>query len=195
MSEATLTGANAAEVAELLEEAEIDARASGVLPLVTVFVGDEYENYDLDLMPPKVRLRALATLREAGFEARSGHLLVRAADGLRVRFPRPVRNLGSDPSDATRVLLREEDSVGLATPTQSLLAMLHVRHEHWGPAEAAEARALVRRHPANLPKIKDWARAAGFGELFDGMIEELREIQREAIRERRDRMGPSASRY
>ena len=77
MTEATLTGAKAAEVADILERAEVDARASGVLPLVTLFVHDEYENYDLDVMPPRARLSTLAALREAGFDTVSGHLLVR----------------------------------------------------------------------------------------------------------------------
>lgn len=187
MSEATLTGAAAAEVADILERAEVDARASRVLPLVTIFVHDEYENYDLDAMPPRTRLRALGALREAGFEARTGHLLVRDDDGLRVRFPRPVRTLGADPSDATRALLREEDSVGLATPTQALLALLHLRHRVWGATEDAEARALVSRHPANLPKIREWSRAAGFEDLVEGILEELREAQRQGIRDRKQR--------
>ena len=172
------------EIARALNRAGLSAAPLRRLALVSIFDDDEYENYDLDLISPRRRLRIAATLAAAGFRQTSGRVFEAPRGGDPVAFPKPGI-LGSDPSRPAGELLARGDAITLVTPTQALLLYLH----RFGGEDAAslsgELSALVWEQPANLDKVRDWARAAGRGRVFARLRGALDESQAEGIELRR----------
>lgn len=177
------------EVARLLNREEVSAAPLKRLPIVSIFDDEEYENYDFDLISPQRRLRIAAVLATAGFRQKSGKHFKGPHEGAPVVLPHPAP-LGSDPSRPAEELVAVGDAVVLVTPTQAILLYLH----RFGgkPKEiAAELAELVWHHPANLDKIRDWAKAAGRADAFAKIRPRLEKAQDEGIALRKKRQFES----
>ena len=172
------------EIARLLNRGGVSAAPLRQLAAISIFDDEEYENYDFDLVSPRQRSSIAAVLKEAGFRQVSGRTLLAPNGGKPIVFPKPGI-LGTDPSRPADVLLSQNHSVVLVTPTQALLLYLH----HFGREDASglreELNALVWEQPANLDKVREWARPAGLGRAFLTLRSELEGAQAEGIDLRR----------
>ncbi len=178
------------EVARRLNRGGVSAMPLKRLSAVSIIDDEEYENYDLDYVPPHRRLRVAAILAESGFRMSSGRTFEPPGGGGRVVFPKPGI-LGTDPSKPAAELLAQDDQVVLVTPSQAVLLYLHHFPSESAPNLAQELAALVWEQPANLDKVRDWARAAGQGRLFGRMRPRLEKAQAEGIELRRRRVFES----
>lgn len=169
-------------VAVILNRAGVSAAPLSWVPALSIHAGEEFENYDLDLIGPRQRRRLVRALEAAGFRSTSGTRL--EGNDLRVAFPRPKRTLGTDPAVEARAALRAGDDVVLLTPTQALLLALD---ESLDEPRVAELSALVYEQPANLDKVAQWARAAGRGPRFAAVRSRLAAAQEQGVAERRAR--------
>jgi hypothetical protein len=170
-------------VARALNAAEVSAAPIDPLRAVSIYTDDEYENYDLDVIGPRQRLKLIDALRAAGFEHVSGSEL-RHGD-LRLRFPRTVGILGADPVGPARSLVEEGGAIALLTPTQVALLLIG------GAGDEAEGTAgqlladLAFEQPLNIGKIVQWAHRRGTLGAFNAMREEIEARQAAGIAARR----------
>lgn len=168
------------ETARHLNRGGVSAAPLSRLPILSIFDDEEYENYDLDAIPPTQRLRLIKILEGAGFRHASGRVLKAPDGGAQLEFPKPS-GLGSDPSRPAADLVARGDRVVLVTPTQAILLHLH----RWSEADEAsvveELASLVWEQPANLDKIYDWARAAQCEKPFLRMRPQLETAQAEGV--------------
>lgn len=171
--------------ARILNRGGVSAAPMARLPILSIFDDDEYENYDIDMIPPRRRSKLVKALVAEGYRQSSGRR-IKDPDGARFEFPRPAA-LGTDPSRPAADLLGGGGSV-LVTPTQALLLYLHRCGDLGAGAVADELRGLVWEQPANLAKVAEWTRPAGRGALFAELRPVLDEAQREGIdlRKRRE---------
>ncbi len=174
------------EIARLLNRGGVSSAPLARLCAVSIFDDEEYENYDVDLVSPRQRLRIAAVLEAAGFRHTSGRVLAAPEDGAPVVFPKPAI-LGSDPSRPAEELLARGGAVVLVTPTQALLLYLHRFGRQGTEALADELTSLVWEQPANLDKVGEWARAAGLGAAFSALRRRLDDAQAEGVELRRQR--------
>jgi hypothetical protein len=150
---------------------------------ISVFVDEEYENFDYDVIGPRDRLRIARVLEEHGFRQRTGREF--AGPLGTVEFPRPSRTLSSDPAaELERVLDRGAAAV-FATPTQILLATWRQDGSELTDSRRSALLALVREQPANLEKVRDWLRRTDRGPDFELLLPRLVTAQREGFEQRR----------
>ncbi len=173
------------EIARALNRGGVSAAPLARLALVSIFDDDEYENYDIDFVSPRRRLRIAKLLKGAGFRQTSGSSFAAPKGDDPIVLPKPGI-LGTDPSRPAGELLARGGAVVLVTPTQALLLYLH-RFGDRLPEHAEELRNLVWEQPANLEKVRDWARAAGKDHIFARLRGKLEEAQAEGIELRRAR--------
>lgn len=169
-------------IARILNRGYVSAAPISWLSALSIYAGEEYENYDLDLIGPRQRRRLVVALESGGFRSLSGSRLQR--DETVVAFPRPKRTLGTDPAVEARDALRREGEVVMLTPTQTLLLALDAEIDS---GRLGELEQLVYEQPANLDKVAQWARAAGRGERFAAVRGELAAAQKRGIEDRRAR--------
>lgn len=173
------------EVARVLNRAGISAAPLARLDAISIFDDEEYENYDVDMVSPRRRRRIAAALGEAGFRHRSGRRFEAPEGEPPLLFPKPGI-LGTDPSGPPGALLDAGDATVLLTPTQALLLYL-LRLGDEPAALVEELSALVWEQPANLDKVRQWARAAGREGAFAAIRGALEQAQAEGIALRRRR--------
>lgn len=171
-------------VARLLNRGGVSAAPLRQLAVISIFDDEEYENYDVDFVSPRRRSSIAAVLTGAGFRQISGRTFLAPGGGEPIIFPKPGI-LGTDPSRPADVLLSQNHSVVLVTPTQALLLYLHHFGHEDASALAGELNALVWEQPANLDKVREWARAAGLGRAFLTLRSELARAQAQGIDLRR----------
>lgn len=178
--------ADRVEIARPLNRGGLSAAPLEHLAAISIFDDEEYENYDFDIITPRRRWRIAKLLKEIGYRQKWGSKLVPLEGGPPVLIPKPGI-LGSDPSRPAALLLAKAEGIVLTTPTQSLLLYLH----HLGAAGIAdgteELSRLVWEQPANLEKVRDWARAAGLDSTFKALRRVLEPAQAEGIELRRQR--------
>ncbi len=169
-------------VARALNAAGVSAAPVGPLRAVSIYTDDEYENYDLDVIGPRQRLRLVAALTDAGFEHVSGSELSHGE--IRLRFPRTVGILGADPIGPARAVVEQGDAIALLTPTQAALLLLA---GIGAPASDVAQRLadLAFEQPLNIGKIVQWTHRAGTLGAFQAMREEIESRQVEGIAQRR----------
>ena len=177
-----MTEPPATAVARILNRAGVSAAPVSWLRALSIHSGEEYENYDLDLIGPRQRRRLVRALESAGFRSLTGSRL--QLDELIVAFPRPKRTLGTDPAVEARGALRREGELVMMTPTQTLLLALEAE---MGAAPPAELEALVYELPANLDKVAQWARAGGRGDQFAALRPGLAAAQKRGTQDRKER--------
>jgi hypothetical protein len=166
-----------------LNRAGLSAAPCQWLRAISVFVDEEYENYDYDLIGPRDRLRIAGVLEEHGYRQLTG----REFEGPTgtIEFPRPSRTLASDPaSELERVLDLGADAV-FATPTQIVLTTWRRDGPELADSRRSELLALVREQPANLDKVRDWLRRTDRGPDFELLRPQLLAAQREGFEQRR----------
>jgi hypothetical protein len=143
-------------IARTLRRRHVIAHPCPWLQAVSVFVDEQYDNFDYDIIGPRARLKIAAALKELGFDQKSGRRFEKGDDV--VEFPPPTRTLASDPGIEFERTMQRAPGAVLATPTQILLTTW--RHE--GPVLAEHRRNalldLVFEQPANLDKVHDWLR-------------------------------------
>jgi hypothetical protein len=177
--------ARAEELARWLSEAEVDAVACPWLPCVSLFTDEWYENFDYDLIGPKVRLKIARVLEERGLRQRRGTLF-EGPQG-RVELPRTTRTLASDPAYELERVVDRGTSMALATPTQVVLMTWRRDGPDLAPERLDQLLALVRQHPANLDKVGDWLRRTPCRAPFAASYPALAAAQQEGIEQRRRR--------
>ena len=170
-------------VARLLNGGGVSAAPLRRLSVLSIFDDEEYENYDVDLISPRRRLRIASVLTQAGYRQASGRVF-QGSEGAPIVFPKPGV-LGSDPSRPAAELLSRGAAVALVTPTQALLLYLHQFGDEDAEKLWEELTALVWEQPANLDKVSDWARAAGRQRVFLQLRDDLEAAQAEGVELRR----------
>ena len=176
----------AVDVCRHLNRRSMSAFPTRSLPLISLGNDDEYENYDYDVIGPRQRKKLLTILEDSGFKLRSARELV-SIEGTTppLRFPRPNGTLGVDPSGS---VLNEISSGGVvwATPTQTVLCLLHQSGGECDADLENELVHLVREQPANLGRIKQCARSAGFHSVSE-LLKRMARAQAEGIELRKRR--------
>ena len=171
------------EIARWLNQDGMSAAPCAWLNAISIFVDEEYENFDYDLIGPRDRLRIARVLEEHGYRQRTG----REFEGPlgRVEFPRPSRTLASNPASELEQVLDRGAGAVFATPTQILLATWRREGPSLSEARRTELLALVREQPANLDKIREWLRRTDRGPDFELALPQLKAAQREGFELRR----------
>jgi hypothetical protein len=174
---------NVQEISSWLNQGGVSAVPCSWLTAVSIFVDEEYENFDYDMIGPRVRLRIARVLEEHGFRQRTG----REFEGPlgKIEFPRPTRTLASDPASELEDLLDRGSRAVFATPTQILLATWRREGPSLSEERLLDVLALVREQPANLEKIRDWLRRSDLGSDFERVLPQLETAQREGFEQRR----------
>jgi hypothetical protein len=170
-------------IASWLNQGGMSAVPCTWLKAVSIFVDEEYENYDYDMIGPRDRFRIARVLKEHGYRQLTG----RVFEGPRgkIEFPRPPRTLASDPASELEQVLDRGSGAAIATPTQILLATWRREGPSLSEARRLELLALVREQPANLDKIREWLRRTDHGPDFDLVLPQLETAQREGFEQRR----------
>jgi hypothetical protein len=150
---------------------------------ISVFVDEEYENFDYDVIGPRDRLRIARVLEGHGFRQRTGREFVGPLG--KIEFPRPSRTLGSDPATELEQVLDRGAAAAFATPTQILLATWRRDGPELSDSRRSELLVLVREQPANLEKVRDWLRRTDRGPDFQLLLPRLVTAQREGFEQRR----------
>ena len=171
------------EIARWLNRAGMSAAPCEWLRAISIFVDEEYESFDYDLIGPRDRLRITRVLEELGFRQLTG----RAFEGPlgRIEFPRPSRTLASDPASELEQVLGRGVGAAFATPTQVLLATWRREGPELSESRSTELLALVREQPANLGKIHEWLRRTDRAPDFERLRPQLAAAQREGFEQRR----------
>jgi hypothetical protein len=166
-----------------LNRAGLSAAPCHWLRAISVFVDEEYENFDYDLIGPRDRRRIARVLGEHGFRQRTG----RKFEGPMgtIEFPRPSRTLASDPASELEQALDRGAGTVFATPTQILLATWRREGPELTNSRRSELLALVREQPANLEKVRDWLRRTDRRPDFELLRPQLVAAQREGFEQRR----------
>lgn len=171
------------EIARWLNQGGLSAAPCAWLSAISIFVDEEYEKFDYDLIGPRARLRIARILEEHGYRQRTG----RGFEGPlgRIEFPRPSRTLASDPSSELEQVLDRGTGAVLATPTQILLTTWRREGPSLSESRRKEVLGLVREQPANLEKIREWLRRTDRRPDFELMMPQLDTVQREGFEKRR----------
>jgi hypothetical protein len=174
---------NILEIARWLNQGGLSAAPCAWLSAVSIFVDEEYEKSDYDLIGPRDRLRIASVLEEHGYRQRTG----REFEGPlgRIEFPRPSRTLSSDPASELEQVLDCGSGAAFATPTQILLATWRREGPSLSESRHKDLIGLVREQPANLEKIRDWLRRTDRRPDFELMMPKLNTVQREGFEQRR----------
>lgn len=111
---------NVLEIARWLNQGGLSAAPCACLSAVSIFVYEECEKSDYDLIGPRDRPRIGSVFEEHGCWQRTG----REFEGPlgKIEFPRPSRTLASDPASELGQALDCGSGAVLATPTEILLA-------------------------------------------------------------------------
>jgi hypothetical protein len=174
-----MTASGLQDLAKTLSDAGL-----AVCPLpeagVLVFFDDEFhERHDYDIVGPRARSAVAAVLGRKGWKHRRATRL-EGPSGESLVFPRPAAALSASPLDAL-LEARNNEAFLAATPTQALMLGLD---EDW-PLDELEG--LLRAMPANLPKVRAWARGRSCAGRLKRDAEALDAAQKAGILARRRR--------
>jgi hypothetical protein len=165
------------EIARLLNHRGMSAVPCPWLSAISIFVDEEYENYDYDMIGPRARRSVIDILSAGGYRLASGNVL--AGPFGRLEFPRPTRALGADPAAEFERVIDGPADVGFGTPTQILLATWRLEGPELSPKRRDDLLALVYEQPANLDKIADWLRRTDRLPDFRALLPRLQARQQE----------------
>lgn len=167
-------------------------RAAGIgalplpsLGLLVTHIGEDYENYEFDVVPQSVRSAVASAAKAAGLRAHGARRFTDAESGMEVLLGRGAASLSSDPSEEIdRLRADAPEALLIATPTQALLHALGME-----PSDEIQAdlERMVARTPANLAKIAQHARDPARRDRWLAVAEDLQRIQEEHVQERRER--------
>jgi hypothetical protein len=174
---------NLVEIARWLNAGRLSAAPCPWLSAISVFVDEEYENYDYDVIGPRARKRIREVLVEHDYRQISGRVF-EGPQG-RIEFPRPTRSLASDPAAELEGVVERAASAVFTTPTQVLLATWRREGPRLSPARQEDLVALVHEQPANLDKVRDWLRRTDCQADFQGLRSRLQTAQEEGFQLRR----------
>jgi hypothetical protein len=164
-------------IARLLNSQRLSAAPCPWLSAISIFVDEEYENYDYDMIGPRTRRSLIDILSTSGYRLASGNALEGPAG--RLEFPRPTRTLGGDPAAEFERVVDGPADVAFGTPTQILLATWRREGPKLSPERKDDLIALVYEQPANLDKIADWLRRTDRLADFRALLPRIRATQRE----------------
>jgi hypothetical protein len=171
------------EIARWLNREKLSAAPCAWLSAVSIFVDEEYENYDYDIIGPRARKTVARVLGEHGFRQVSGRVF--ESHDTRFEFPHPTRSLASDPAAELEAIVERGTAAAFATPTQVLLATWRREGPRLSDARQEDLLALVREQPANLDKVRDWLRRTECAEDFARCCIRLAAAQEQGSQQRR----------
>ena len=172
------------EIARWLNGQGISAAPCTWLSAISIFVDEDYENYDYDIIGPRARRGIARVLQAHGFRRLTGRAFAEPKAG-RIEFPRPTRTLASDPvAELVTALDHQADAV-FATPTQILLLTWRREGPELSSRRSADLVALVREQPANIDKVGNWLRRTALEPGFRQLEPTLRQAQDEGTELRR----------
>ena len=171
------------EVSRWLNRDGLSAAPCAWLRAVSIFVDEDYENYDYDVIGPRARSRISRVLEQHGFRQLTGREFMGPLG--RIEFPRPNRTLSSDPVAELELVLQRGAGAVFATPTQILLATWRRDGPELSAGRGSDLVALVREQPANLDKVRDWLRRTESEPDFKRLRPQLASAQEEGFEQRR----------
>ncbi len=171
------------EIARWLNREKLSAAPCAWLSSISIFVDEQYENYDYDILGPRARQTVASVLREHGFRQVRGRVF--EGESGRIEFPRPTRTLASDPASELEEILDRGAEAAFATPTQILLTTWRREGPELSMSRRDDLLRLVREQPANLDKIRDWLRRTECANDFARFRPELEEAQEAGYQLRR----------
>ncbi|MEL7231264.1 MAG: hypothetical protein AAGJ85_01975 [Pseudomonadota bacterium] len=147
------------------------------LRLISVFDDTSYDRADADMLSPPMRQYLAKVLAKNGFKQSSGTVFLNKALGVKCIVPK-AHALGASPFDVTRFTPRGEKDFYALTPTQTACFFI----DNYGLQDAVDRVAdLIQRQPINILKISDYLDRSPAHRDFMSAIEQLREIQKEAV--------------
>lgn len=177
-------------IARWLRASRIGAEPCDWLGAISIFVDEHYDNFDYDVIGPRVRLAIAKVLAQNGFRQRSGRVFEGRSGW--IEFPAPNRTLASDPATEVERLLERPHTTILATPTQVLLTTWRRSGPELPEDLQHQLIDLLRAQPANLDKVTDWLRRTPNRSAYVRALPMLRRAQEEGYQERRRGRRPLA---
>ena len=171
------------EIARWLNREKLSAAPCAWLSAISIFVDEDYENFDYDIIGPRARKTVARVLGKHGFRQASGRVF--ESRDARIEFPHPTRSLASDPAAELEAILERGTAAAFATPTQVLLATWRREGPRLSDARQEDLIALVREQPANLDKVRDWLRRTECAADFARCRTRLVAAQEEGSEQRR----------
>lgn len=159
---------------------ELQRRKVDVFPLIpfsvlSVFDDVFFENYDYDIIQPKRRKQLANALKEMGFEQISGRVF--SDNKTKIGIPKSAPNLSTSLIEDIDETSKQCDFT-LLTPTQAIAWMVFTAKKSQKSESHDLVLNLLKEHPANIEKLRDFARQEGFESWYDANRKELLEARK-----------------